>query len=204
MQKIIGYHGTKKRFAESIIKEGFKIASPKENDNHWLGHGIYFYSDYELAEWWGKTKVNKHNEKYGYDDVPVVIKGDIESENIWDLDKPFMLRKFKQCQMKLEKEFVDAGIIIDFSKKNTATKIRCFWMDYVKENYNIEVIIYTFTKENPSYIESKYHVRSEDRFSLGTMGLAYHEKQICVTEDRFVVNKYIVNDIMDEFEEVII
>lgn len=77
-------------------------------------------------------------------------------------------------------------------------------MDSVKQNYNIDVIIYTFTKENPSYIESEYHVRSEDSFSLGTMGLAYHEKQICVTENRFVVNKYIVNDIMDEFEGVII
>ena len=81
MQKIIGYHGTKKRFAESIINDGFKIATPKDNDNHWLGHGIYFYSDYELAEWWGKTKVNKHNEKYGCDDVPIVIRGNIEAAN---------------------------------------------------------------------------------------------------------------------------
>lgn len=99
---------------------------------------------------------------------------------------------------------MDKGIIIDFSGKNTSAKIRCFWMDSIKENYNIDVILYTFSRKNPSYINSKYHVQSEDRFSLGTMGLDYHEKQICVTEDRFVVKKCIVNDIQDEFEEVII
>lgn len=204
MQKIIGYHGTKKRFAESIINDGFKIATPKDNDNHWLGHGIYFYSDYELAEWWGKTKVNKHNEKYGSDDVPIVIRGNIEAEEVWDLDKPFVLQQFKKCQIALEKEFVDEGIKIDFSGKNSSAKIRCFWMDCIKENYNIEVILYTFPRKNPSYIDSKDHAQSEDRFPLGAMGLVYHEKQICVTEDRFIVKKCIVNDIQNEFDEVII
>lgn len=98
MQKIIGYHGTKERFAASIINNGFKIAIRKENDNHWLGHGIYFYSDYELAEWWGRTKVNRQNEKYGNNDTAIVIKGVIEGDTVWDLDRPFMLRKFKECQ----------------------------------------------------------------------------------------------------------
>lgn len=41
-------------------------------------------------------------------------------------------------------------------------------------------------------------------FSLGAMGLVYHEKQICVTEDRFIVKKCIVNDIQNEFDEEII
>ena len=82
MQKIIGYHGTKERFAASIINNGFKIAIRKENDNHWLGHGIYFYSDYELAEWWGRTKVNRQNEKYGNNDTAIVIKGVIEGDTV--------------------------------------------------------------------------------------------------------------------------
>ena len=157
-----------------------------------------------MAEWWGKTKVNKHNEKYGSDDVPIVIRGNIEAEEVWDLDKPFVLQQFKKCQIALEKEFVDEGIKIDFSGKNSSAKIRCFWMDCIKENYNIEVILYTFSRKNPSYIDSKDHAQSEDRFPLGAMGLVYHEKQICVTEDRFIVKKCIVNDIQNEFDEVII
>ena len=30
VQKIIGYHGTKERFVDSIINDGFKIAPKKE------------------------------------------------------------------------------------------------------------------------------------------------------------------------------
>lgn len=204
MQKIIGYHGTKERFADSIINDGFKIAKRKENDDHWLGHGIYFYSDYELAEWWGRTKVNRQNEKYGHDDKPVVIKGIIKGDTVWDLDRPFMLRKFKECQKNLEKEFIREGIKLDFSKGDTSKKIRCFWMDAVKKAHNINVIIYTFTRDNPSYVESKYHVNSREEFSLRNLGLTYHEKQICVTDDRFIVDKSIVNGSVKEFDEVII
>lgn len=204
MQKIIGYHGTKERFANSIINDGFKIANKKVNDNHWLGHGIYFYSDYELAEWWGRTKVNRQNEKYGLDDTPIVIKGVIEGDTVWDLDRPFMLRKFKECQKELEQEFIKAGVKLDFSKGDTSEKIRCFWMDTVKEAHNISVIIYTFTRDNPSYVESKYHVNRREEFSLRNLGLTYHEKQICVTDNRFIVDKSIVNGSVEEFDEVII
>ena len=204
MQKIIGYHGTKERFAASIINNGFKIAIRKENDNHWLGHGIYFYSDYDLAVWWGRTKVNRQKEKYGYNDTAIVIKGVIEGDTVWDLDRPSMLRKFKECQKELEQEFVKTGIKLDFSKDDTQMKMRCFWMDAVKEAYNISVIIYTFTRDNPSYVESKYHVNSREEFSLRNLGLTYHEKQICVTDDRFIVDKSIVNGSMEEFDEVII
>lgn len=56
MQKIIGYHGTKAKNVNPILKNGFIIAPKKDGDNHWLGHGIYFYSDYELADWWARTK----------------------------------------------------------------------------------------------------------------------------------------------------
>lgn len=42
VQKIIGYHGTKERFVDSIINDGFKIAPSKEGDNHWLGMGYIF------------------------------------------------------------------------------------------------------------------------------------------------------------------
>lgn len=204
VKKIIGYHGTKERFADSIIRNGFRIANKRDNDNHWLGHGIYFYSDYELAEWWGRTKVNKQNKKYDLDDVPIVIKGVIEGNTVWDLDKPFMLKKFRECQKKLEQEFIKEGIKLDFSKGNSLETIRCFWMDSIKEAHNINVIIYTFTRDNPSYVESKYHANNGEEFSLKNLGLTYHEKQICVTDNQFIVDRCIVNGSVEEFDEVII
>lgn len=206
VQKIIGYHGTKERFVDSIINDGFKIAPSKEGDNHWLGHGVYFYSDYELAEWWSRTKVERQNEKYGYNDKPVVIKGHIHAENIWNLDNPFRMKQFKECQKNLEKQFVELGIKLDFTKgkRKLSEKIRCFWMDAVKENENIEVIIYTFSRSNPSYIASEYHVNVVEDFSLANMGLAYHEKQICVTNDKYIIDKCVVSSSINGFDEVII
>lgn len=206
MQKIVGYHGTKVRNVDSILKDGFKIATPQNGDNHWLGHGIYFYSDYELASWWAKTKVNKHNAKYGEDDVAIVLRAVIEADNVLDLDSPFALKQFAEYQKELEEQFVEQGIVLDFSKGigKPFERIRCFWMDAVKEAYNIQVIIYTFTRKNPSYVDSKYHINTEGEYSLANMGLAYHEKQICVTENCFIVDIISIDDYVEEFDEVII
>ena len=204
VQKIIGYHGTKKRFVNSILKDGFKIPPSKADDNHWLGHGIYFYSDYELAEWWSKTKVDKQNKKYGWNDSPIVMKCLIQAKNIWNLDKPSVLEKFKKSQLKLEQKVSAGGVVLDFSGENTAEKIRCFWMDVIKKEHNIDVLIYTFTRKSPSYVNRKYHVNTGDKYSLGSMGLVYHEKQICVTADCFVIDKKIVYSNIEEFDEVIV
>ena len=206
LQKIVGYHGTKSENVDSILKEGFKIKKSKKGDNHWLGHGIYFYSDYELADWWAQTKVKKHNQKYGENNVAAVIRAVIKADNILDLDSPFALKKFKEYQEELEKQIVEQGIVLDFTqgKGKISERIRCFWLDAVKQEYNIQVIIYTFTQNNPSYVDSKYHIYSQDGYSLNSMGLAYHEKQICVTENALIVNVNSIDNSGEEFDEVII
>lgn len=206
MQKLVGNHGTKAKNVAPILKNGFIIAPPKDGDNHWLGHGIYFYSDYELADWWARTKVKKHNGKYGEKDRAVVLKAQIEADNVLDMDSPFALKKFKNYQMELEEQFVKQGIVLDFTqgKGKISERIRCFWMDAVKEAYNIQVIIYTFTRQNPSYVESKYSIYSKDEYSLKNMELLYHEKQICVSQNCFIVDISNVDTCVKEFDEVII
>ena len=206
MQEIIGYHGTKDASAKLILKDGFALATPKKGDNHWLGHGIYFYTEFELAEWWAKTKVKKQNKKYSKKDSPVVLKAVIHANNILDLDNPFCLMQFEEYQKKLEEQVINDGIVLDFAdgKGQEKERIRCFWMDMVKEEYDIEVIIYTFNRKNPSYVNSKYHVDNESENSLKNMQLVYHEKQICVTSDNYIVEKEIVRDCVEEFDEVII
>lgn len=206
MQTIIGYHGTKTKNVESILKDGFKISPFKKGDNHWLGHGIYFYADYELADWWAQTKVNIHNSKYNHNDTPSILKSKIEADLILDLDNPFLMKKFIKYQEKLEKEYIEQGIVLDFSKGmgERRERIRCFWMDIIKEEYNIQVIIYTFTRKNPSYANSKHHAHSDDKYSLANMGLDYHEKQICVTKNEFIIDTSEVIQNIKEFDEVII
>ena len=41
-------------------------------------------------------------------------------------------------------------------------------------------------------------------FSLANMGLAYHEKQICVTDDKYIIDKCVVSSSINGFDEVII
>ncbi len=117
MQEIIGFHGTTKESANIIIKDNFKINEPKDTDNHWLGHGIYFFEVHELAAWWSQTKVDARNKKYGYNDSTAVLKCKISSDNVLNLDNPFELISFFEFCRNYEKKLVEEGIVIDFSKK---------------------------------------------------------------------------------------
>ena len=68
----------------------------------------------------------------------------------------------------------------------------------MKENKNIDVIIYTFSKRDPAYAASKYHISK-----LGRLGLFYNEKQICVTDCNSIKERTIVgNDL--SLDEVIV
>lgn len=199
MQEIIGFHGTKMSCKDSIIKEEFKIPKKKKKDNHWLGHGIYFFADYELAEWWAETKVKVHRRKYGSEDEPCVIQAVIRADNILNLDNPFKMIQFDDWCHEMAEEIVRKGIILNFDMgdglRYAKYRERCFWMDQIKEEKKIQVIIYTFTKDNPSYADSHYHIND--------MGLSYNEKQICVSSNDMIIKKIVVENIGD-FGEVIV
>lgn len=206
MKEIVGYHGTKLKVIESIVSDNFKIAPHGKMDNHWLGHGVYFFSDYELAEWWAQTKVNVQNRKYGLNDQPGVIKAKICANNIMDLDNPFQLNRFIDLCKRMQDDIVKRGIVIDFTKnmKNPKDSLkilerkRCYFMDLIKEDDKVDVIIYTFSKNSPSYAGSKYH-----KDIVKEYGLSYNERQICVTSPEFIVERVYVNE-KEEFDEVII
>lgn len=199
VQKIIGYHGTKASKKDLIIKNGFKIPERKKEDNYWLGHGIYFFSDYELAEWWAITKVNRHRIKYGSKDFPCVIRAEIRAENVLDLDNPFALNQFFfWCHESASKEIIPSGVVLDFDmgdgQEKAKQRERCFWLDYIKEEKDISVIIYTFSKKNPSY-GNHHHMKD--------VGLYYNEKQICVSDNKFIVHKEVIGN-GENFDEEIV
>ncbi len=206
VQEIIGFHGTKSSSANSIISNNFRIQKPKNTDNHWLGHGIYFYEDYELAEWWAESKIQAHIKKYNIKDTSEVIKAKIVANNIIDLDKPFELKRFSVYCEDIQKDFVRRGIVLDFvmgdntekGQMKAAERRRCFLLDNYKNSKNIDVIIYTFTKSNPSYATSKYRKVLED------IGMHFNEKQICVTSVETIVKRCCMKKVNEEFDEVII
>jgi len=49
---VIGYHGTSRQAAESILTEDFR---PGEETWDWLGHGAYFWQD--LGSFWNQPEI---------------------------------------------------------------------------------------------------------------------------------------------------
>ena len=125
--------------------------------------------------------------------VSPIIKATILSNNTLDLDNPFHLQKFKKYQLELQAQLLETGIQLDFTKGKgfVEERTRCFWSDLIKEQYNIDVLIYTFTKRNPSYIENKYRIINNSKNPLNNIGLSYHEKQICVTKNSSIIDNIV-------------
>lgn len=202
MGKIIAYHGTKSCFVESILNDNFKIKQPKKKDNHWLGHGVYFFSEYELAHWWAETKVTVHNKKYKYCDTASVIEAEIKYKKSIDLDTAIGRNSFFSFWEQYEKEMIRKGIVLDFATGEKNSKIiqerkRCFALDCFKKEKKIDIIVYTFTRQDPVYETSKYNLRVAN-----DLGLEYREKQICVSNPANIMKRKDVT--YNDYREVII
>lgn len=58
--KEFGYHGTCTKHQYSIENGGFDPAKCKYRSDHWLGQGVYFFDDYEKAQWWASNISSKN------------------------------------------------------------------------------------------------------------------------------------------------
>jgi hypothetical protein len=171
LRKIRVYHGTLDSNANAIYKDGF-IYSKEENE--WLGHGVYFFSQYSNAKQWAITekKKSKHRNK---SEISVVICAILKAskDNFLDLDR---------CDdmSKLERE-ID---ILFYSPEGKAHGLpeflndaeqRCFYCNYYRKIHpEIKIMAYTFcalkiTKYGfPTNINSKqYCVTDNDTIELG-------------------------------------
>ena len=202
MGKFTAYHGPKSCFTESILKNNFVIKKPKKKDNHWLGHGVYFFDEYELAHWWAETKTAVQNKKYSRDDKACVIEAEILYGKSIDLDTIKGRNSFFSFWKQYEKEIVKKGIVLDFSMGDEDDRIiqerkRCFALDCFKKEKKIDVLIYTFTRKDPVYEKSKYNLKV-----ASDLGLEYKEKQICVSDPARIMNRKDVT--YNDYQEVII
>ena len=71
---LIGYHGTSKDAALTILAEGFKVSA---NDYDWLGDGVYFFQDARLRAWEWAWKL--------YHEEAAVIGAKIDFSDCMDL-----------------------------------------------------------------------------------------------------------------------
>lgn len=136
--KEVGYHGTVKPYANSIIENQHFNESIKPNE--WLGHGVYFWDNSETAIWWAKIQEQRKKEK------SVVLAANLSYKEfeLLNLDKVNEAKKlnefYKQFIMQLESE---GKLGIDFSSRED--KRRCFTIElYKKFHPEIKIIAYTF------------------------------------------------------------
>lgn len=149
----IGYHATYSKYYANIIKEGFHVSN---EDNDWLGRGIYFWDSMTNANWWQK-KLSKSGEK-------CIIKCNLscKRENYIDLD--IDMEKFERFLIQYSNAMKKSkGLKPNFKTKEQRRKYYC---DIYSIQNNIDIMSYTF----------KHDVTNEFGFVVNTID----RRQICV------------------------
>mgnify|MGYP001025777849 CR=1 FL=1 len=183
MEKIIGFHATDKALADSIIANGFSFSRSEE---HWLGNGVYFFADPDLAVWWSGNPTNK----FGVHIItPCVLKTTIESDAICDMRE---LKYYNLVTALYIQFYHNTGIRLDssgISKTQYFNRIRCAFFDWLHSHSNIEVVIAPFSNPHGSFL------------TYGSLPEEFHipfvHAQICVFNTRCIKQTVIFKEDTD-------
>ena len=194
--EMTGYHGTISKYADSIAKYGLDPDKTHKRPDHWLGQGVYLFEDFDLARWWADTMAGK---LYNAGNFPIVYQTQIRTskEKILNLDNHKEYNRFIDRILKMQNEIEsnDEGKVPIFDRE----KQRAVYFDYYKAKYQISVIIYTFSKECATYgTFSKGSDLARQIELQRALGLAYHEKQICVSKKECIKNIEVLYNGEDE------
>jgi hypothetical protein len=173
----VGYHGTDKSCADDIIKNGY---IPKPNNEHWLGEGVYFYIDKQLADWW----TSKPSNKFGVEITnPVVIETVIKCFPETCLDMRTLCVYSFLCKKHQEFVSLTYSKIRKTKRVQDPKQLRCAFFNYIKNTENKNVIIGVFQNYGGDYLKNKlpeeYH-------------MPYCETQICVSDSKCLRDSHII------------
>lgn len=168
--QMVAYHGTLREFAENIREKGF---TPKIRKNHWLGQGVYFYDEFELAHWFiainSKTDPQK---KLGSGEIGIIkVNLGCSTEKILDLDTVQGINFFYQSIKDL---WTELGTLTFLPDEHV---IRCALLDIICEVYGFHVVLKTFEKPNPTYGNVDTARFDQEIFPVN---IKYKERQVCV------------------------
>lgn len=162
------YHGTDKAYLNSIISNGFEY---KPNKEHWLGNGIYFFIEYDLAKWWTMIK---HPGFGNSIDIPVIIKVELRC----DIDYIVDLRLLEDYNWIYERyDDFHSCLLKNGSLELSINQLRCAFFDWLKEEYGIKIIVAGFQKKSSSYLKGNL---------LSTLKIPYVEYQVCVYDESVI------------------
>lgn len=102
---VVGYHGTKKSTALRII-QGESVFDPSENEDDWLGHGIYFW-EYAPQQAWLWAQQRKRSK--GWDDEIAVVASMIRLGFCFDLLDPENVKDLGRFHQAYEKGMRENG-----------------------------------------------------------------------------------------------
>lgn len=201
--EIVGYHGTTSSAQESIENHGLDPNLVEKRDDHWLGQGVYFYDDFDLAKWWAETKANK-KERH---ESALVYKADIRclKKHVLNLDDRKDLEMFLQACLEFSEDLQETYMKLPAFK---AQKFKAIFYDYYKEEHDIYVMIRTFPKPAPRYAETirTGETLKKQKKLFEILGLSFYETQICVSKAECIKDLSKVYDkaeLYDETEEVL-
>ncbi len=89
---VVGYHGTRRQTALEIV-QGARGFEPSDNDDDWLGHGVYFWEYAPQQAWlWAAQRARQSS----WDDEVAVVASMIRLGNCFDLLDPVNVRELGQ------------------------------------------------------------------------------------------------------------
>ena len=181
--KLTAYHGTDKNVADNIVQAGFHC---KPNKEHWLGDGIYLYTDKSLAEWW----TTKPTKKHGTDITqPAIVKCSVEIDEERVLNLCTLEGYVKYIDL-YNTFFRDWTYACRTQQEVSFKQLRCAFFNYVFMMFGIDVIIAPFVLPDqpymPQYAKEQYGKE---------MHILYTEIQVCIREDAqsIIKEKAVIN-----------
>lgn len=194
--KELGYHGTCTKHLYSIEKDGFDPAKCKYRNDHLFGQGVYFFDDYEKAQWWASNSSSQNGNCGG-----VVFQSLIEAdeEEVLNLDDYRQFDCFLTETIKTLEEIKREcqGKMPIFQ----ADHMRALFFDYYKEQKGISVIVGTFQKDIAGYTTRRnFEELKKQRNIMKIINLKFHERQICVSKKECMRSTKVI---YNEDEEVI-
>lgn len=172
MIELVGYHGTIKTNAEKILSSKNFIES--NNDDEWLGHGIYFFADIENAIKWANERASRYKES------AIVLSVDIKCDADKYLDLDYKVNRDK-VSLFMKDILEKRGKDLSFCKRDEEK--RCISFNLYKKMCNIDVMGFSFFRKIKKG-------NSLDRDLLGLSSIP--EKQICVSNHLCISNIKIV------------
>lgn len=178
--KILGYHGTDKDSAKSILSQN--AFDQSNNDDDWLGRGVYFYDNvqnsilYNIRQFINNYKIYPEYKDLSKERKILVAQIECDSEDVFDLNDIENIRKF----IGLWKMFYER---VKENQKYKSLKYKDGYMlNWLFDNTNYfdgcKIILNIFT------LDLKFHRNIDEMFNNKTrIGYTLQQKFICVIDN---------------------